>query len=332
MIEKQQLTQPESFLSIALESWQDGIAIFDHHQRMLYCNPAFARHWGYKTGQFSNQTLADIASLTEACAPWQGSITIRSGSNQTITRHQIANWREALSNRRGSPGHNQLNFEAQFTDGHWRRISRTQLPQKTVMLQITLIDNVKELEGSLLKLSEQLKHSSTTDELTGLDNRRHFYRLANSEYDRSLRYHHSLSVLAITLDHLKRLNYQGGQEAGDLALQTLARCCRQQLRDSDLIGRTGGNEFLIMLPETHLPTASAVSQRLLEAMRQSPLKRRDQQIQLTISIGMASNLQMPCDLPQLLDFADQALYRAIISGRNQVCQYQPPAAEQPSHA
>ena len=87
-----------------------------------------------------------------------------------------------------------------------------------------------------------------------------------------------------------------------------------------------------MLPETHLPTATAVSQRLLEAIRQSPLTYRAQEIPLTASIGMASNLQMPCDLSQLLQFADQALYRAIIGGRNQVCQYQPPASDQPSRA
>ena len=242
MIEKKQFTQPESFLSIALESWQDGLAIFDHHKRMQYCNRAFSRHWGYADQQLASKSLADIAELTEIAAPWQSGVVVHPGS-KPATRHQITGWREALSNHRSSPGQQQLCFEARFADGHWRRLSRLQLPQKAVMLQITIIDSIKQLESSLQQASEQLKLHSTMDELTGLSNRQHFYRLANSEYDRCLRYHHSLSVLAITVDHLKRLNYQGGQEAGDGALMALARCCQQQLRDSDIIGRTGSNEF-----------------------------------------------------------------------------------------
>ncbi|MBC7292566.1 MAG: GGDEF domain-containing protein, partial [Thermoleophilia bacterium] len=113
-----------------------------------------------------------------------------------------------------------------------------------------------------VRLLEQARELANHDDLTGLANRRHFLGLAVRELERSRRYGSALSLIFFDVDHFKEINDTFGHRAGDLVLQKLALVCRSALRQSDILGRLGGEEFAVLLPETALEEAAEVAERL----------------------------------------------------------------------
>ena len=181
----------------------------------------------------------------------------------------------------------------------------------------------------------ELERLAILDPLTGVFNRRHFDERALEEIQRAYRYHHPLTVIMMDLDHFKEVNDTYGHPIGDMALQHVIQICRTHLRSVDIIGRYGGEEFLILLPETPLTSdpvnvssAQAVAERLRYAIAQTRLETDQATIPVTVSMGLAtllepggvSNMAVPGDaeLRQLIARADRALYEAKANGRNQV--------------
>ncbi|MDX1721834.1 MAG: GGDEF domain-containing protein [Pseudomonas sp.] len=168
-------------------------------------------------------------------------------------------------------------------------------------------------QDTLRGMMRQLEGLVSTDELTGLFNRRHFLRFAKGELE-SLRASSQHGLALIDLDHFKRINDAHGHAAGDRVLQTFASVAQACLRDGDIIARYGGEEFVLMLPNTQADQFTACCERLREAFNQSePLGIKVDT--LSLSIGMTL-LTMNDDLDEALQRADQALYRAKRSGRN----------------
>ncbi len=171
------------------------------------------------------------------------------------------------------------------------------------------------------KLEAQLAQLAIRDELTGAFNRRHFLSQAPTEIQRALRFHHPLSFMFIDLDQFKSINDTYGHPAGDEVLKTFTKLCRQTLRPTDLFCRYGGDEFVVMLPETGAEQAAKVAHRLSQMMEkleqggESPLKS------LSASIGIAQLLGADDRLEAILDRIDKAAYRAKESGRGrtEVC-------------
>jgi len=164
----------------------------------------------------------------------------------------------------------------------------------------------------------ELKHLATTDQLTRLANRAHFIDGAEAELRRADRFNRDVTVLMVDLDHFKRINDRYGHAAGDEALRVFARVLRQETRTVDLLGRLGGEEFAILLPETGMESALQVAERLRAAIEQASFVfHHSKPISFTISIGVAL-LQLGDSLDILLARADDALYRAKHSGRNRV--------------
>ncbi|QOX79458.1 diguanylate cyclase [Trichlorobacter lovleyi] len=163
------------------------------------------------------------------------------------------------------------------------------------------------------QLEQQLQRLADTDPLTGTANRRHFYDMLTVEISRSLRYGRQLSVLMLDLDHFKEINDTNGHDTGDRILSRLVALLQEVLRASDLLGRSGGDEFLILAPETDAVEARMLAEKLLVAVREGlrdPLAG-----QVSVSIGAATLLHG--DGPDdLVKRADQALYRAKQHGRN----------------
>ena len=174
-------------------------------------------------------------------------------------------------------------------------------------------------------LEEELLRQAHADYLTGVYNRRFFMASAEQALARSRRYGHPLSLLMLDADHFKQINDQHGHQAGDEALQQLARACQRQLRQADILGRIGGEEFAILLPDTELPPACAVAERVRQAVADLRLAGRQQTFGLTLSIGVGS-YQPGDELNTLLNRADVALYQAKQAGRNRVCHAGPAAA------
>ncbi|MGM0554649.1 MAG: diguanylate cyclase [Pseudomonadota bacterium] len=168
---------------------------------------------------------------------------------------------------------------------------------------------------------KQLEHywqeAAHTDPLTGLANRQRLFERAQHEAERAHRHQHPLALLAIDFDYFKRLNDQYGHAGGDEALRRITPACAKILRDSDLMARTGGEEFAILLPETDLDGALDLSRRLLETVREVRLPDFAPDVRLTVSIGCAT-LRAEESFDGLMRRADEALYQAKANGRDQV--------------
>lgn len=170
----------------------------------------------------------------------------------------------------------------------------------------------RSLEADLLRLATQ-------DELTRLSNRRHFLEQARREVERSRRYGSSLSLLMVDADHFKQVNDTHGHAAGDAVLRALAETGRKLLRDADSMGRLGGEEFALLLPETDLAQAVVVAERLRKAVGEMRVALPGGgEAQLTVSVGVAALGPGAENLDELMRRADAALYAAKDKGRNRV--------------
>jgi diguanylate cyclase (GGDEF)-like protein/PAS domain S-box-containing protein len=159
---------------------------------------------------------------------------------------------------------------------------------------------------------------ATTDELTGINNRRHLFKLGHLEIERARRYGHSLSAIMLDIDNFKRINDTHGHGIGDKVLRSIAQGCLQSIREFDVLGRYGGEEFVVILPETELKEAIATAERLRICIAEQSSNSHSDDISLTISLGVAVLDDSMEALASLLDAADSALLLAKKSGRNRV--------------
>jgi len=175
---------------------------------------------------------------------------------------------------------------------------------------------------SLTQLEEakvQLNYYATIDPLTNTFNRRHFLELSSRKIKRSQTSNGHASFLLFDLDHFKIINDEHGHIIGDQVLQGVAKVCAEHLRPDDVLGRFGGEEFVIFLPETTLEDAKNIAERLRILIADTPIKTEIGSINTTISIGVAvKEKATTMSIDQLLSRADRAMYRAKQAGRNQV--------------
>ena len=168
------------------------------------------------------------------------------------------------------------------------------------------------------KKEMKLFDQATRDPLTNCYNRRQFEELATKEVQRSRRYHHPFCLFMIDADHFKNVNDTHGHAVGDLVLQALANCCRMTLRESDIVARFGGEEFVILLPEISLENAHKVAERLRIKISKIVVKNeQNEDVRFTVSIGLVSST-VTDNIEEMLKMADEALYVAKENGRNRV--------------
>ncbi len=174
------------------------------------------------------------------------------------------------------------------------------------------------ISQELMDSKELLKLQANTDLLTGLGNRRHFLDAARHDIKLARRYGNCVTLIFFDLDHFKSVNDRFGHAAGDKVLQAIGALCMKVMRDVDTIGRMGGEEFAILMPHVSLDGAVRAAERLragIEALR--PVEGLD--LTVTASFGVAE--LGDASLEDMLDRADQRLYKAKNEGRNQVCLY-----------
>lgn len=170
------------------------------------------------------------------------------------------------------------------------------------------------------RLLKNIEFSATHDGLTKLNNRRELDRLLDLEYERASRYQKPLSVLMLDIDHFKQVNDQYGHLAGDKALRTIADLIRKNMRKTDIAGRYGGEELLIVAGDTALDQALVLAHRLNGIIGTTPVPiSAKKNIGLTVSIGVTCYTTNSKSAESLLEKADHALYQAKEMGRNRVC-------------
>lgn len=155
-----------------------------------------------------------------------------------------------------------------------------------------------------------------TDCLTGAVTRRHFLETAERECARAVRHGLPLSLLAVDLDHFKRINDEFGHAVGDAVLKSFVETVETFLRSTDVCGRIGGEEFCILLPQTDQAGAAALASRILAGVRGAPAHLPSRTLHYTASLGVSSLNAQNTTIDSLLRSADRALYRAKLLGRD----------------
>ena len=187
--------------------------------------------------------------------------------------------------------------------------------------ELSLIESVGLQAGIAIqnaRLFESVQFLAVRDPLTGCFNRRFFYESIQKELDRSTRYQHDLSIILLDIDHFKNINDTYGHLVGDQVLQHLVYLLQLSLRNTDTLGRYGGEEFIIALPETDPQKALRTAERLRVKINENPFNTLSGPVKITISLGIAS-IEPPQKetLEELISRADQAMYDAKKAGRNQ---------------
>lgn len=178
-------------------------------------------------------------------------------------------------------------------------------------------DRLREQKERLEILSVKLRIQSNTDELTQLYNRRHILAQLECEMERARRYRRPLSVLMTDVDRFKEVNDRYGHLAGDSLLREMGRVLKQSLRRVDMVGRYGGDEFLVILPESDPGGARIVAERIQENFRGHQFTAGGQSLPVTLSIGLFSFQELEgLDMESLVQKVDQILLQAKRSGKN----------------
>lgn len=169
------------------------------------------------------------------------------------------------------------------------------------------------------RLYAEVQRLAVIDELTGFHNRRGLFSHGEQEVKRSARYARPVSAIMLDVDHFKDVNDRYGHPAGDEVLRRVAECVRSSARAVDITGRYGGEELVLLLPETGMSGAAQIAERLRAAISAMTVKTGGQCIAVTASFGVSTLCASTPDLVTLLDHADRAMYDAKQSGRNRVC-------------
>jgi diguanylate cyclase (GGDEF)-like protein len=273
---------------LAIDSIRDGFLVIDYQGRLQDLNNAAWRLPGA-----SELKIGDPLPLENALV--------------NHLRPLLINNQDAVDFSVDSPENGSLYFHATS----YPILTKTGTPGGSAIL----INDVTESTG----LMRQLNQMASTDELTGILNRRFLIMLGDRELHAAKLNKIPLGIILIDIDHFKQINDQYGHTTGDEVLKNVVQCFKKGIRADDILGRYGGEEFVVFLPRTDLPTAIQVAERLRHQLLEWSLPIDGHKITITASFGAHSAVpDSNTQIDALLDTADQALYRAKDSGRNRV--------------
>jgi diguanylate cyclase (GGDEF)-like protein/PAS domain S-box-containing protein len=275
------------------ESWFSGDG------RLLWVNPGVERLTGYNAEECMNQRSHPMEIVHQE-------------DRETVAR--------AMAAAGKAPSMKELEFRVVCKDGSVRWCaSVTQPAIDTQGRNVGFRASIRDISDRKA-LQQQLELLASTDPLTGVVNRRRFFHTAEAELYRARRYDRPLVLALVDIDHFKRINDSYGHAVGDDTLKTLAHAVGNRLRRSDLFARFGGEEFVLLLPETQLGDGLRLCERLRQMVETIKLQVPDraEPFGFTVSVGVADLQHEGDSLNQLLARADAALYKAKRDGRNQV--------------
>lgn len=198
----------------------------------------------------------------------------------------------------------------------------TRLSQMVTKQTAALLETKKELEIELEErkvLEKHLLHQASTDPLTNLLNRRAFFDKCQQEIEHAMRYDTELSLLVIDIDNFKVVNDTFGHHAGDKVIISVTEKITGSIRTTDILARIGGEEFALLMPATGRESALQLGERIRLNIAEEKIDVYGQELQITISIGLATFKKEDLDIQTVLRRSDQALYKAKTNGRNQLC-------------
>lgn len=262
---------------------------------IVYVNPAFERLMGYRAEEVMGQNPKIL----------QGPDT------DDKTRYQL---RQAM--RAGKAIRTQILNYDKFGNQLWIDINMVPLFDEDG--ELAYYAAIERDLTEYKRLQSHLENMANTDSLTGLSNRQAFLHRAEKEFARARRYARPLSVVMIDVDHFKSINDRYGHAVGDQVLRQVSAICQYSLRGSDLLGRIGGEEFVLLLPDTPQANAIYVAERMREQLAKTPIDIDGVIITTTASFGVASLSDTDVNFNGILERADEAMYHAKHDGRNKV--------------
>jgi|UniRef100_UPI0035B33F61 diguanylate cyclase (GGDEF)-like protein len=282
-----------------LDEAATGIGLFDPGDRLRYANRYFRQ--AYDLAADSTPTWEEMMRHCH-----------RERVGLLIESEDIESWMARVRlKRRQSP---KRCFESDLADGRWMRVTETLHPDGWLLAITADVTALKVNESTLREARDEALRLSVTDALTGLHNRRHVFERLDELFLSARQLRYPLAVAVIDLDHFKDVNDAHGHGVGDQVLVHFARVLRQALRPQDLVGRIGGEEFLLALPNTEPQGVHQVLRRLRGILTAQPPVAALPQLRTTFSSGVAHAL--PDDnVHTLWTRADRALYRAKAAGR-----------------
>ncbi len=297
---------PARITDLIIESLQassDGFGVFDQDDILVFCNKSMASAFGFDAEQILGCSFEQMLRISHASG--QGIKADNGDVDAMVARAKAARAQKGFST-----------FDSDHSNGNWTHVSRLKTDDDFIFIYTTDITQLKRTEHELKDALRFMKRLAATDSLTGISNRRHFLESAQLEFERAQRYEHPLSILALDIDHFKNVNDTYGHQAGDKVLEAITECCSELLRSHDIFGRLGGEEFSILLPDTHLEAAQLTAQRVLKAVAELEVNYEGQVIHFTTSIGIAKVDKKSNDIAELMKQSDEALYDAKHNGRN----------------
>lgn len=202
---------------------------------------------------------------------------------------------------------------ADFTSGH--TYSHPSIPYWNMSVRLGTFLVITFLLSALKRALENEKELARTDSLTGIANRRYLIELASAEINRAGRYRHPFTVVHIDLDNFKTVNDRFGHNVGDALLRLVVSTIRNSIRATDIVARFGGDEFIILLPETGPESAGVITDKIQKISLDLLQKN---QWPVTLSLGVATFIQPPSTVDEMLKISDGLMYAAKNSGKNKI--------------
>jgi diguanylate cyclase (GGDEF)-like protein len=289
-----------------------GIVMLDRERRVKFINRAFRRFWRVPDDMVKSD-------LTFIRLMYHG----RGIKAYAVSHDRLGDYvaKQMDLIRTGEEGPLQI----RFANGAVIQFRCKPLPDGGRLLTY---GNVSELAHQ----AEALEQLAGVDAMTGVNNRRNFFVLAENEWSRFKRYGRPLAFLMIDIDHFKSVNDTYGHDVGDEVLKSVAHTLQNHKRTSDIVGRLGGEEFGIILPEATLDSAVAAGERLRQLVADCTITVEGRSIAVTISVGASDGRTDTIGIYELLKAADVALYEAKRAGRNRVCRFEPGQPREPTAA
>ncbi len=314
MPEQNKANQSKHWLNALLSSLEIGIFIVDKDFKLEVWNPFMQNHSGVSEQELVGQDLFDL--FPELQKNW---LIKKCDAVFELASPVFIIW-EQRNYLFQFPASRPLTSDAEFM---YQNVSITPLLSSSGSVEklCFLIYDVTDQAQSKIRieaLNNQLETISRIDGLTQLNNRRYWQEVFDREHKLAFRTNADTTLIILDIDHFKKVNDTYGHQAGDTVIQHFAKIIRQSTRETDVLGRYGGEEFVVLLPNTNQKDAVVVAERIRQSTMEAVVDAEGVSITYTCSLGCAGFNKQFKKSQMWIEAADQALYKAKEQGRNQV--------------
>ncbi len=305
----------------ALDSLADGLMIINHEGVIMFCNHALAKRIGINAKKLTGKDSGFLDWVTDdedAALPWE---SVLDGSQQVAEQKvhlRVGHHQKYQFVVNASP----IVGDSDEVRGVLITLNDvTELEKKHAELELTLA-NLEESKNEIEEKNKELFTMATRDPLTNLFNRRAFFDAFDVHFEKALRNNSRLACIMLDIDHFKSVNDTHGHGVGDEVIKYLAEVLTEFLGDVDVVGRFGGEEFCMLIPDASIEAASARAEKIRLHIQDGINANFSIPVNITSSFGVASMPSKARTPSELIEFADLALYEAKTSGRNRVVSWQ----------